>query len=119
MEKVNILEKFNKINTFSQPGIVGELNGQYVKLVKHKGKFVMHKHTNEDELFMVIKGNMQIELKDEIIDLTEGEFFIVPRGMEHRPISKEIVYILLFEPKTTLNTGNKIDDATVTDLKWI
>ena len=119
MEKVNILEKFKKLESYCLPGIVGELNNQYVKLVKHKGKFVMHKHDNEDELFMVIKGNLQIELKDNIIDLTEGEFFIVPRGIEHRPISNEEVYVLLFEPKTTLNTGDKYNNLTIKELEWI
>jgi mannose-6-phosphate isomerase-like protein (cupin superfamily) len=119
MQKVNLTEKFSKILEFESPKIVGELNGQYVKLSKLKGEFVWHSHENEDELFLVVKGRLRMQLRTGEIILDEGEFFIVPRGVEHNPIADPECHIMLFEPKSTLNTGDAVSDKTVTDLEWI
>ncbi len=113
MEKVNLSEKLNTFSVHWQPKIVGELNGQHVKVCKLKGEFVWHHHDTEDELFYVIKGRLVIKLRDSDINLNEGEFFIVPRGIEHKPVADEEVHIMLFEPDSTLNTGNVNDDMTV------
>lgn len=117
MEKVNLLEKATLINEHWSPHIVGELNGQQAKLVKFKGEFVWHHHEVEDELFLVIKGNFRMELRDKTIQLNEGEFLVVPRGVEHRPVADEEVTVLLFEPATTLNTGNIQNELTKEELK--
>jgi len=119
MEKVNINEKLSLFSDYWNPRIVGELNGQQVKLAKIKGEFVWHKHDNEDELFYVIKGILKIELRDKTVLLKENEFFIVSKGVEHRPVADEEVSILLFEPNTTLNTGNTIDAFTKNTLEKI
>ena len=119
MSKVNIHQKLELFDDHWSPKIVGELNGQYVKLVKIKGEFVWHKHDVEDELFMVIKGSMKIKLRDQDIQLDEGEFTVVPRGIEHKPIAEEEAHILMFEPKTTLNRGDEESEFTVEDLEWI
>jgi len=119
MHKVNLLQKFSLFTEHWSPKIVGELNGQHVKLVKSIGEFVWHKHDNEDELFLVVKGSFQMEFRDETVILNEGEFLIVPRGVEHRPVAKEEVWILLFEPATTLNTGDVIDEKTKTVVETI
>ena len=112
MEKVNLLEKFSLFKEIWNPKIVGELNGQHVKLVKSEGTFVWHKHENEDELFLIVKGTLNMEFRDKTIVLGEGEFLIVPKGVEHRPVANEEVWILLFEPMATLNTGNVVDEKT-------
>lgn len=119
MEKVNIHQKLLLFNDYWSPHIVGELNGQLVKLVKFKGSFIWHKHDNEDELFLVIKGSFDMEYRDKTITLNENEFLIVPRGVEHRPVAREEVDVMLFEPATTLNTGNVINDLTKYDLPSI
>ena len=119
MNKVNLLEKFSLFNEHWNPKVAGDLNGQQVKLVKFEGEFVWHKHDNEDELFLVVKGSFRMELRDKTIELKEGEFLIVPRGVEHRPVADKEVWVLLFEPATTLNTGNVIDDKTKTTLETI
>lgn len=119
MGKVNLTDKFNQIHELWSPRIAGELNGQYVKLAKLKGEFVWHNHPNEDELFLVVKGSLAIQLKDGDVLLNEGEFYIVPAGVEHRPVALEEVHVLLLEPKSTLNTGSITNDRTVEDLKWI
>ena len=119
MEKVNLAEKFALFNDYCRPRIAGELNGQMVKLVKQKGEFVWHKHDHEDELFLVVKGHLRIRLRDRDIDLHEGEFFIVPRGVEHRPVAEEEVQVLLFEPASTLNTGNAQSELTAAVLDRI
>lgn len=115
MEKINISDKLDLISEFWSPRIVGDLNGQYVKLAKFKGEFVWHHHDSEDEMFMVIKGRLTIHLRDGIIELSEGEFFVVPRGVEHKPVAEEEVHALLFEPATTLNTGNVRNERTIDD----
>lgn len=112
MEKVNLLEKFGLFNDHWNPRVAGELNGQQVKLAKLAGEFVWHKHEQEDELFLVVKGRFEMELRERTIELAEGEFLIVPRGVEHRPVAKEEVWILLFEPASTLNTGNVENERT-------
>lgn len=119
MEKVNLSEKLALFSEHWMPRIVGELNGQQVKLVKFQGPFTWHHHENEDELFLVVKGRFRMELRDRSIDLEEGEFLIVPRGVEHRPVADEEVHVLLFEPASTLNTGNVQNERTVTELQRI
>ncbi len=113
--KVNLEEKLSAIQEYWQPKIVGELNGQHVKIVKVKGSFVWHHHDDEDELFMVLKGKLKIHLKDKTVLLNEGEFFIIPRGTEHKPTADDEVHLLLFEPAGTLNTGNVQNEMTVND----
>lgn len=113
MSVINIQEKFALFSDHWSPKKVGELNGQQILLAKIKGEFVFHQHDDEDELFMVIKGSLDIELKDEIVSLQEGEFYIVPKGVAHKPIAKEEVYLLLFEPLTTKHTGDIIADITL------
>ena len=106
MSKVNLKEKLTLFESYWDPKIVGELNDQYVKVAKLKGEFLWHHHENEDELFLVIKGQLLIKLRDDEIELNEGEFYIIPRGIEHMPVAEKEVHILLFEPKGTVNTGN-------------
>lgn len=113
MQAVNLNEKFSLFNEIWTPKLVGELNGQHIKLAKIKGEFVWHKHDDADEMFLVVKGSIIIEMRDNTITLSEGEFFIVPRGVEHKPIAEEEAHILLFEPAGTLNTGNVDDDRKV------
>ena len=106
MQAINLNEKFNLFTDHWNPRIVGELNGQHVKLVKFAGPFVWHKHDHEDELFLVIQGSFNMEFRDKTITLREGEFLIVPKGVEHRPVAEQEVSVLLFEPANTLNTGD-------------
>ena len=113
MEKVNLAEKLALFADHWSPKIVGELNGQHVKLVKFRGEFVWHKHDHEDELFLVVKGCFIMEFRDRHVPLGEGEFLIVPRGVEHRPVADQEVHVLLFEPATTLNTGDVRNERTV------
>jgi mannose-6-phosphate isomerase-like protein (cupin superfamily) len=112
MEKVNLSETFGRFTELWSPKIVGELNGQLVKLVKVKGEFVWHHHDLEDELFLVVRGRLDMHLRDRVVALHEGEFFIVPRGVEHKPVAEEETHILLFEPASTLNTGNVRNERT-------
>lgn len=119
MEKANINEKLNAFSEYWSPKIVGDINESYVKLAKLKGEFVWHMHENEDEMFMVIRGRLLIKLRTEDIILNEGEFFIIPRGMEHMPVAEEEVHVMLLEPKTTLNTGNIKNERTVEALEKI
>lgn len=116
MLKVNLAEKFALFNDFWSPKIVGELNDSHVKLAKFKGQFVWHKHDLEDELFLVIKGSLLIKLHDQDIHLNEGEFVIIPKGIEHMPVADEEVHVLLIELKSTLNTGDKLNEFTVEQL---
>jgi mannose-6-phosphate isomerase-like protein (cupin superfamily) len=113
IEKINLCDKLALFNTHWDPKIVGELNGQHVKLVKFLGEFVWHHHEHEDELFLVVKGRFTMEFRDRRVPLQEGECLIVPRGVEHRPVAEHEVHVLLFEPATTLNTGNVVTERTV------
>ena len=119
MEKVNLSDKFSLFHDHWKPRIVGELNGQHVKLVKFAGVFEWHHHDHEDELFLVVQGSFTMELPDRKVRLEAGEFLIVPRGVEHMPAADEETEILLFEPKTVLNTGNLVNDRTVAELERI
>ena len=119
MNKVNIPEKLSLFKDYWNPRIVGDLNGQLVKLVKFKGEFVWHKHEHEDELFYVIKGKFIMEYRDEKIEIKENEFIIVPKGTEHRPVAANEVAVMLFEPKTTLNTGDQYGELTRENLDKI
>jgi mannose-6-phosphate isomerase-like protein (cupin superfamily) len=110
MNKVNLAEKLSMIDEHWRPKVVGELNGQEVKLVKFQGEFPWHHHENEDEMFLALKGNFRIEFRDRSVELSEGEFIIVPRGVEHRPVADEEVEVLLFEPANLKNTGNIEDE---------
>ncbi len=118
-EKVNLAEKFSKFNEHWSPKIVGEFNNCQVKLSKIKGEFVWHYHENEDELFMVAKGKLIMRLRDRDVEILPGEFFIVPRGIEHLPMAEEETHIVLIEPKGTLNTGNVSNERTVEELDAI
>ena len=119
MNKVNLMEKFALFDEHWSPKIVGELNGQHVKLVKFQGEFVWHHHDTEDELFLVVKGRFRMEFRDRDVWLEEGEFLIVPCGIEHRPVADEEVHVLLFEPTGTLNTGNAGGERTRVELERI
>lgn len=117
MEKVNIAQKFAQMPEPWKPRIAGELNGQMVKFGKFQGPFVWHHHDNEDELFLVVKGRFRMELRDRHIWIEEGEFLIVPRGVEHRPVAEEEAWVVLFEPASTLNTGNVQNELTLPELE--
>ena len=119
MEKVNIAQKFAHITEYWKPYIAAELNGQHVKLDKLKGEFVFHHHENEDELFLVVKGTLRMKFRDREAVVREGEFVIVPRGLEHCPVADEEVHIVLIEPKSTRNTGNITNERTVVQLEQI
>ena len=119
MEKVNIAEKFDLFTDHNRQRLIGELNGQHVKLTKFVGEFVWHHHEEEDELFMVIKGRFRMDFRDQSVWVKEGEFLIVPRGVEHHPVADEEVHLLLFEPATTVNTGDLESELTVTEIEWI
>lgn len=119
MDKVNLAEKFSLFADHWSPKIVGELNDSYVKVVKLKGEFVWHHHEKEDEMFLVVKGKLLIRLRDRDLWLQEGEFVIIPKGVEHLPVAEEETHILLLEPKTTLNTGNVRSERTLANLQRI
>ena len=113
MRKVNLAEKLGQFTEHWSPRIVGELNGQHVKLVKLEGEFVWHQHEHEDELFLVLEGHLEIHLRESVVALDPGEFFIVPRGVEHKPFASGEAHVLLLEPASTLNTGNVRNDLTI------
>jgi mannose-6-phosphate isomerase-like protein (cupin superfamily) len=130
MDKVNLSQKLSLINDHWNPRIIGELNGQYLKLVKFQGPFTWHHHETEDEMFLVVKGRFRMEFREgggetsepngrRDVWLEEGEFIIVPRGVEHRPVADEEAEVLLFEPASTVNTGNVQDKFTVPKLEWL
>lgn len=119
MEKVNLAQKFSLFEEHWSPKIAGEINDSYVKLVKFKGEFVWHHHETEDEMFLVVKGNLVIKLRDRDVQLKEGEFLIIPHGVEHMPVAEDEVHVLLLEPKSTLNTGNLKNDRTLETLQRI
>jgi len=112
MEKVNLEDKFSKFTNYWEPKIVSELNGQHVKLAKLKGEFVWHSHENEEEMFLVIKGELIIEFRDKTVTLLPNEFLTIPKGIEHKPVAKEEVWVMLFEPASTINTGDNPGDMT-------
>lgn len=112
MEKVNLKEKFSLFQDYWNPRIAGELNDQYIKLAKLSGEFVWHLHENEDEMFLVVSGRLLIRFRDKEIPLAEGEFLIIPRGVEHQPVALEETHVILFEPRSTLNTGNTRSEYT-------
>jgi mannose-6-phosphate isomerase-like protein (cupin superfamily) len=116
-EKVNLAEKLNLFHEYWSPRIVGQLNDSYVKLVKFKGEFVWHFHEREDELFLVLKGWLLMKFRDREVRVKEGEFIIVPHGVEHLPVAEEEVHVMLLEPRTTLNTGNVENEQTVRELQ--
>ena len=119
MEKVNLAEKLSSFIDYFNPRIAGELNGQLVKLVKFKGEFIWHHHNQEDELFYVVKGSFDMYFRDSVVTINEGEFIIVPHGTEHKPVAEQEVEIMLFEPATTLNTGNTENEFTKRELDRI
>jgi len=119
MDKVNLREKLALFDELWSPRIVGELNGQQIKLAKLQGEFAWHHHEAEDEMFLVIKGRLTIKLPGQDVVLEEGEFLIVPRGVEHMPVAEEEAHVLLFEPTGTLNTGNVCDEHTIDELQTI
>ena len=119
MKKVNLAAKFGLFDEHWSPKLVGELNGQHVKLARVQGAFIWHRHDDEDELFLVIKGRLVIKLRDRDVTLEAGEMFIVPRGVEHKPVADEEVHLLMFEPASTLNTGNVKDERTMEHLDWL
>lgn len=116
---VNLADKFTRFTDYWHPRIVGELNGQHVKVAKLKGEFDWHFHAEEDELFLVMKGTLRMQLRDCDVLIGEGEFYIVPRGVEHRPVAEDEVHVVLFEPASTFHTGNVVTDKTRATLDWI
>ncbi len=119
MQKINLAQKFSLFSDTWSPKIAAELNGQYVKLARLKGEFVWHHHEVEDELFLVVKGQLTIQFRDGDVVLDEGEFIVIPAGVEHRPVAAEEAHVVLFEPKSTLNTGNVQDERTKANLERI
>ena len=119
MHKVNIAEKFSLITEYWKPYIGAELNGQAVKFDKLKGEFIFHHHENEDEMFLVVKGRFRMEFRDRHEWIEEGEFIVIPRGVEHKPVADEECWLLLFEPATTLNTGNVVNERTQPHLERV
>jgi mannose-6-phosphate isomerase-like protein (cupin superfamily) len=119
MEKTNLREKLALISDHWNPRIVGELNGQHVKVVKFQGEFVWHDHAEEDELFLVLRGSFRMDFRDQSVTLNEGEFLIVPRGVEHRPVAEQEVEVMLFEPAKIKHTGNVESDLTVREYRRI
>ncbi len=120
IEKISITKKLDIVKDYWNPKIAGRLNGQLVKLVKFKGEFVWHQHENEDEMFLVIRGSFKMELRDKTLNISEGEFVIIPKGTEHRPVAEAEVHVMLFEPASTLNTGSaKESNLTRHNLKII
>ena len=119
MKKINLPDKFSLITEHWTPKVVAELNGQHVKLAKLQGEFIWHKHDEEDELFMVIKGVLKIEFRDKVIEIKESEMLVVPRGVEHKPFAEKEVWLMMFEPAGTLNTGDVQNERTKEELDII
>ena len=119
MPKINLAEKLARFSDHWSPKIVAALNGQHVKLVKFRGEFVWHHHALEDELFLVVHGSFRMEFRERVVELSEGELLVVPRGVEHRPVADEEVSVLLFEPAATVNTGSNPGEKTVVAPEWI
>lgn len=118
-KKISLAEKLSRFTEHFQPKIVAELNGQHVKVGKLQGEFIWHHHEAEDEMFLVVKGQLRLEFRDGNVDLGPGECIVVPRGVEHRPVAEEEVHLVLFEPAGTLNTGSTRNERTVEALEWI
>jgi len=119
VKKINLADKFGGFTDYWSPKIAAELNDSYLKLAKFKGSVVWHRHENEDELFLVVKGSLLIKLRDGEIRLEPGEFTVIPRGVEHLPIAEDEAHVVLIEPKTTLNTGDQKNARTVEKLEWV
>ncbi len=119
MDKINLEEKFSFFNEYWSPRIIGEVNESYVKLAKLKGDFLWHTHENEDEMFYVLKGELTIKFQEKDVNLHEGECIVIPKGVKHMPVAKEEVHVMLIEPKTTLNTGNVINERTIENPKIV
>ena len=119
METVNLKDKFGKFQDYCNPRVIGEVNDCHVKAVKLKGEFIWHHHVQEDELFLVVKGTLRMRFRDREVPIREGEFLIVPRGVEHLPVAEEEVHVVLLEPKSTLNTGNVKNERTIEELERI
>jgi mannose-6-phosphate isomerase-like protein (cupin superfamily) len=121
MLAINLIDKFSKVDGYWKPKIVAEMNGQYVKIAKFKGEFIWHSHAAEDVFFQVVKGQIQIHLRDDIVDLLEGECFVVPKGAEHMPVAHEEAWVMMLEPVSTQQTGEYLTEATVTieQQEWI
>jgi mannose-6-phosphate isomerase-like protein (cupin superfamily) len=119
MKPINLNDKLSHINETWNPKIIAELNGQFVKLAKIEGEFVWHKHNEEDELFMLLEGEMEMHYRDRIERVTQGEIIVVPKGVEHKPVAPNGASIMLFEPKSTLNTGDQQDERTRNNLEWL
>lgn len=116
LDKVNLSAKFEQFSEHWSPKIAGQVNDMHVKLAKLKGEFMWHHHENEDEMFLVVKGELTIKFRDKDVHLNEGEFLVIPRGVEHLPVAEEEVHVILFEPTSTLNTGNLTNERTVAHL---
>jgi len=119
IDKVNLTEKLSRFAEHWSPKIAGEVNDAYVKLVKFKGEFMWHHHENEDEMFFVVKGCFTMKLRERDIEVVEGEFIIIPRGVEHKPVAQEECHVVLIEPRSTLNTGNVRNERTLPKLERI
>ena len=119
MDKINLSEKMKLFNDYWSPKILGELNNLYVKAAKLKGEFVWHRHETEDEMFFIVKGRLVIKFRDKDVILNDGEFIIIPKGVEHMPVAEEEVQVMLIEAKTTLNTGDVRNNRTVDNLEWV
>jgi mannose-6-phosphate isomerase-like protein (cupin superfamily) len=119
METVNLSEKFSRFSDYCNPRVIGEVNDCHVKAVKLKGEFLWHHHDREDELFLVVKGTLRMKFRDREAVVREGEFVVVPKGVEHCPVADEEVHVVLIEPKSTLNTGNITNERTVAQLERI
>lgn len=119
IEKVNIAEKFSLFSDQNRHRLIAELNGQHVKITKFQGQFIWHHHDEEDELFLVVEGRFRMDFRDRSVRVEKGEFLVVPRGVEHRPVAEEEAHIVLFEPATTINTGNVESELTVTEIPRI
>jgi mannose-6-phosphate isomerase-like protein (cupin superfamily) len=119
IEVVNLKEKFSKVDELHSYKIIAQMNDYYFKIVKAKRDFIWHSHSETDEVFLVIDGNLQIDLRDKTLNLKKGDMVVIPKGVEHKPICEEECHVLLIEPIKTLNTGDKVTDVTDTDLEWI
>ena len=119
MDAINLAGKLTLINDHWHPRVVAELNGQHVKLVKFQGEFVWHQHAGEDEMFLVLEGSFRMEYRERSVEVRAGEFVVVPRGVEHRPVAAEEVAVLLFEPAAIQHTGETVSELTRTEVEWI